>query len=173
MSRHLADSQNEHQDSQARPAQLERLRAKIFRKKLPPKKLKVLECNCFRFAQVCLFDCLLSAGFRLLERGGLRSGSPSKCVRSYTELLLQVCVCVCVCVFVKQALARLMDPYEQSRCNRYCLLCLEVCGRPDGGVVDNHQCRIIGHAETGSIPTCTVCWKRIFHSSLFPCPQTK
>jgi hypothetical protein len=93
------------------------------------------------------------------------------------------------CVCVKQAPARLngvtpivnlvfcaedmMDPYEQSRCDRYCLLCLEVCGRPDGGVVGNHQCRIIGHAETGSIPTCVVCWKRIFTGNLFPSAPTK
>ena len=87
-------------------------------------------------------------------------------------------------VCVKQAHARLngvtpfdlldvhaedtMDPYENSRCTRFCLLCLEVCGRLDGGVVGNHHCKIIGSTETGGIPACVLCLKCSFNGSLFP-----
>ena len=67
----------------------------------------------------------------------------------------------------------MMDPYENSRCTRFCLLCLEVCGRLDGGVVGNHQCRIIGSTETGGIPACVLCLKRSFNGSLFPTAPEK
>ena len=85
---------------------------------------------------------------------------------------------------VKQALARLngvtptdllvlyaedmMDHPENSRCTRWCHLCLEVCGRLDGGAVGNHDCKIIGSTETGGIPTCVVCLKCSFNGSLLP-----
>ena len=87
-------------------------------------------------------------------------------------------------VCVRQALARLngvtpidllvvcaedmMDHYENSRCTRFCLLCLEVCGRRDWGVVGNHDCKIIGSTETGGFPTCTVCLKKAFTGSVLP-----
>ena len=93
------------------------------------------------------------------------------------------------CVCVKQAHARLnggtptdllavyaedmMDRYEDSRCTRFCLLCLEVCGRRDWGVVGNHDCKIIGSTETGGIPTCTVCLRSAFNGSVLPkAPET-
>ena len=62
----------------------------------------------------------------------------------------------------------MMDRYEDSRCTRFCLLCLEVCGRLDGGVVGNHDCKIIGSTETGGIPTCVVCLRCSFNGSIFP-----
>ena len=62
----------------------------------------------------------------------------------------------------------MMDRYEDSRCTRFCLLCLEVCGRLDGGVVGNHDCKIIGSTETGGIPTCVVCLRISFNGSISP-----
>ena len=62
----------------------------------------------------------------------------------------------------------MMDRYENSRRTRFCLLCLEVCGRLDGGVVGNHDCKIIGSTETGGIPTCVVCLRSSFNGSLLP-----
>ena len=61
-----------------------------------------------------------------------------------------------------------MDPYENSRGTRFCLLWLEVCRRLDGGVVGTHQCKIIGSTETGGIPVCVVCLKCSFNGSLLP-----
>ena len=67
----------------------------------------------------------------------------------------------------------MMDRYEESRCTRFCLICLDVCDKLDGGVVGNHDCKIIGSTETGGIPTCVACLRIAFNGSVNPTAPEK